>query len=179
MLARAQAVLEGEEFEAMLGGLSEDRRWAHGRDERHIPIVVSGLACQLPHPDFLALFDEAGFAVVADDLLLGLHGPEVAEKGDPYMALASAFVEGPPLATRHHGQRHRHDFVLRQISEGRASGVVFLVPKFCEPEWFDLRYLRAEVQARGIPHLVLDFDEDATGFGAVLTRLEAFAETLQ
>jgi bcr-type benzoyl-CoA reductase subunit C len=162
-------------LDAFLAELTSDARSRRSK----IPVVVSGLACQLPHPDFLALFDEAGFAVVGDDLLLGMcGGVAVATGGDPYLALARAFTQGPPLATRHHDTIHRHEFILDQWQRGAARGVVFLVPKFCEPEWFDLRYLKAEMEKRGIPNLVLDFDEDPTGFGPVLTRLEAFAEIL-
>lgn len=181
-VVRASVLLDPARYLALLGAALHECETQPPapapRGAGRIPVVVTGLACQLPHPQFLALFDEAGLAVVADDLLLGLRGAAVAPGGDPYDALARAFVAGPPLATRHHGGSARHEFVLQQCSERRARGIVFLVPKFCEPEWFDLRYLRDAAAARGIAHLALDFDEDASGFGAALTRLEAFAETL-
>ena len=53
-----------------------------------------------------------------------------------------------------------------------------MIPKFCEAEWFDLRYLRQELAQRSIPSIAIDFEEDPGGTGPVQTRLEAFAETL-
>lgn len=144
-----------------------------------VPVVVTGLACQLPHADFLALFETTGLRVLEDDLFLGVRAaPAVISDGDPYMNLAQGFVKSKPMATRHHGLIKRHELLLERIRHVKAKGVIFLVPKFCEPEWFDLRYLQAETKKASIPSLVIDFEEGPGISGQVQTRLEAFAETL-
>jgi benzoyl-CoA reductase/2-hydroxyglutaryl-CoA dehydratase subunit BcrC/BadD/HgdB len=53
-----------------------------------------------------------------------------------------------------------------------------MVPKFCEPEWFDLRYLQQETRQAQIKSIVIDFEEGLGATGPVQTRLAAFAETL-
>lgn len=144
-----------------------------------VPIVVTGLSCQLPHTEFLRLFDSAGLKVVDDDLFFGMRAcGQVASDGDPYEALARGYAASAPMATRYHSQRKRHELLLSQIQHGGAKGVVFLIPKFCEPEWFDLRYLKQEMDERSIPNLSIDFEEDLGITGPAQTRLEAFAETL-
>lgn len=144
-----------------------------------VPIVVTGLPCQLPHTNILELFEPSGLRVVNDDLFLGMRAcGDISLAGDPYENIARAFVASQPLATRYHSGRPRHELVLDQVREGGAKGVVFMIPKFCEAEWFDLRYLKQELAQRNIPSIAIDFEENPGGTGPVQTRLEAFAETL-
>jgi len=146
---------------------------------RGLPVVVTGLPCQQPHASFLDVFESSGLRVVNDDLFLGMRAcGQIAMDGDPYANIARAFTESVALATRYHSQRPRHEFVLEQVRAAKAKGVVLLIPKFCEAEWFDLRYLKEQLAQQSIPCISLDFEEDPGSLGAVQTRLEAFAETL-
>ncbi len=161
-------------IEKLVHSVTGDKKPAEG-----VPVIVTGLACQLPHPDFLALFETAGLRVLEDDLFLGMRAaPAVTSDGDPYINLAQGFVRSKPMATRHHGLIKRHELLLERIRHVNAKAVIFLVPKFCEPEWFDLRVLQAQTKEALIPSLVIDFEEGPGTSGQVQTRLEAFAETL-
>jgi len=163
-----------EEFLASTAGDAQSGLRASG-----VPIVVTGLACQLPHANFLALFESSGLRVVNDDLFFGMRAcGQIAVDGDPYLNIARGFADSPAMATRYHSRKLRHELVLDEMQAGGAKGVVFLIPKFCEPEWFDLRYLRHEMEQRKIPNIAIDFEEDPGMIGPAQTRLEAFAETL-
>lgn len=178
---KAGTVMDPREYADLLERFLASCAGAEGGRERAkgIPVVLTGLACQLPHVDLLALFESSGMRVVNDDLFLGMRGcGQVSVEGDPYLALARGFVDSVAMATRHHAGKHRHELVLDQVRDAGAKGVVCLVPKFCEPEWFDLRYLRKELDQRTIPNIAIDFEEDPGMTGPVQTRLEAFAEVL-
>lgn len=145
---------------------------------RGVPIVVSGLSCQLPHPELLRCFDDAGLRVVADDLFLGIRGSApVSSLGNPYTNIARSYCRSAPMAVRHATHAMRHERIFDQINQNKAKGIVFMVPKFCEPEWFDLRYLREEMEQRNVRHIVIDFEEGDGATGQLQTRLAAFAET--
>jgi bcr-type benzoyl-CoA reductase subunit C len=178
MILRAGTILHAEEYcplveEAIADGTPEAA-------PRGIPVVVSGLSCQLPHPQVMECFEEVGLRVVEDDLFLGLRGGAlVPDDGDAYAAIAGAYCDSAPMAIRHAEGEQRHERLLDQIDRTGAKGIVYMVPKFCEPEWFDLRYLREETNRRGIPSIVIDFEEGHGATGPVQTRLAAFAETLE
>jgi bcr-type benzoyl-CoA reductase subunit C len=178
-IIKAGTVMDAGEYAVLL----EEFLASAGTSQRNppptIPVVITGLACQLPHVNLLEVFESSGLRVVNDDLFFGMRAcGQIAAEGDPYMNLAQGFADSAPLATRYHSRKKRHELVLDQVRSGRAKGVVSLIPKFCEPEWFDLRYLRQELGQRSIQHISIDFEEDPGMIGAVQTRLEAFAETL-
>lgn len=144
-----------------------------------VPVVVSGLSCQLPHPALLRCFEEAGLRVVDDDLLLGLRGSaEVDADGNPYAQIARAYCRSAPMAIRHVTHAARHERLLVQVRRHQARGIVYMVPKFCEPEEFDLRHLQQETGQAQLKSVVIDFEEGPGATGPVQTRLAAFAETL-
>lgn len=178
-IVKAATVMDPEEYVGLLEGFLAAAEAPPQRRSRAVPVVATGLACQLPHADFLGVFESAGLRVVNDDLLFGMRAcGQIAVDGDPYMNIARALADSKPLATRFHSRRLRHELVLEQVRTGKAKAAVFLVPKFCEPEWFDLRYLKKELADRDIPNITIDFEEDPGMLGAVQTRLEAFAESL-
>ncbi len=178
-IIKAGTVMDAGEYAALLEKFLAGAGASQSNPAPAIPVVVTGLACQLPHVNFLNVFDSSGLRVVNDDLFFGMRAcGQIATEGDPYLNLAKGFADSAPLATRYHSRKQRHELVLDQVRSGRAKGVVSLVPKFCEPEWFDLRYLRQELGQQSIQHISIDFEEDPGMIGAVQTRLEAFAETL-
>lgn len=177
-ILRAATVLHADEYCALVDRVIVDSESA-GDGPCGIPVVVSGLSCQLPHPEMMRCFDEAGLWVVEDDLFIGLRGtPPVATSGDPYANIAQSYCRSAPMAIRHAEHVKRHAWIADQLSRSRAKGVVLMVPKFCEPEWFDVRYLQQEMRQRHVPSIVIDFEEGLGATGPLQTRLSAFAETI-
>ena len=56
---------------------------------------------------------------------------------------------------------------------------MILVTKFCEPEFFDYPQLKEDLEAQGVPSVLLETELGMTAAGSVRTRLEAFVETLK
>lgn len=145
-----------------------------------VPVAVVGLSCQLPHPSLMAKIEELGARIVDDDIMLGRRGIGlVEEEGDPYLNLARAFVKSAPLATRHSDTVKRHQYILNRVRMSGARGVIFMIPKFCEPELFDYRYLKAEFEQAEVPAIYTDFEEDASAAEGLQNRVAAFVEMLQ
>lgn len=144
-----------------------------------IKIMVVGSSCQIPHVNLLDKVERLGAKVVWDDLLHGLRGIEVKEGDSPYERLAQAYVDSEPMAYRHSPNKKRHEFLLEEYKRVNTNGVVFIIPKFCEPELFDYAYLKKEFEKAGIRHLYTDFEEEATVAEGFETRLQAFVEMLE
>lgn len=133
----------------------------------------------LDEPRVLNLIDDLGAQVVGDDLCSGsrhFHG-QVGLDGDPLANLADYFLRRPPCPTKFHPDHHADHYLVEQIRQARAQGVVFAIEKFCEPHAFDYALIRPPLDEAGVPHLLLEM-EQIPSLEALRTRLQAFVEML-
>jgi benzoyl-CoA reductase/2-hydroxyglutaryl-CoA dehydratase subunit BcrC/BadD/HgdB len=145
--------------------------------QRGLPLLVTGYV-----PEPMSLLDclaEVGAFIAADDwAATGRRAPPRPEPlpGDPFQALVEKAFAGAPCTTRGASRARRlaHLDALRERSG--ALGVLAHVPKFCEPELFDLPALRRHLGERDVPLLVLETELEAELPAQARTRLEAFAE---
>jgi len=175
-ILRRVEYLHPDDFHPLLtnflqSGRTETERQGHG-------VLLSGV---LPNPpEGLDHFDAIGVRVVDDDLLSCsrrfLSGP--VSNSDPYEAMAETYFSLPPCSTRGSAIEERLNHILKKIRSSRADGVIFLIVKFCEPEFFDVPILADSLKKEGIPVLVLENEINQALSGQIVTRIEAFAEML-
>lgn len=155
------------------------RRERGGRRPAGVPLVLSGV---LPTPkDLLRCMDERGLVVAEDDFLgLGRRFPRKvpALPADPLEAAAERLLALPPCPTQGASVASRLTFLEELARRSSARAVVFFTLKFCEPELFDLPFLVEGLRERGLPALVLETEPGEETPAALLTRLEAFVESL-
>lgn len=156
-------------------------------DGGRIPVVTSGILCD--HPRILALLDELGFFVTADDVAaesrsFAADAPE--GEGGGCAALAGQFAQldrdpllwsgGTPGGFRP-GDREVHLASLARRSGAKA--VVILVQQFCDPEELLSPGAKAAVEAAGIPCLLLPVDQQVADPGQAATLLETLRDLLE
>jgi len=88
------------------------------------------------------------------------------------MALSRAYLRKPPCARMSDGRRRQY---LEASMQG-VQGVIYYVPKFCDPYLYELPSLRGLCEEKGIPLLVLEGDYTGRVTGGMRTRVEAFLE---
>ena len=141
-------------------------------------IVLSGI---LPNPvEILSLLDKHNVKVAADDLLNNqrrFYLPQ-SKFSNPMAALTSAYLQRPPCSTIGSPISERLNHLLNLANGSNAKGIVFLIPKFCEPELFDLPQLKQGLQKAEISALVIETELNCGLTGQLTTRLEAFIEML-
>lgn len=147
------------------------------RSARPALIVVGAV---LDDPTILQLIDELAARVAADDLCTGSRqfDTEVDEFAEPYAALAERFLRRAPCPVKHAAAQPRAQRLLKLCHDKGARGVVFILPKFCEPHAFDYVPLARTLEAAGVPHLLIETDV-STPMGQLRTRLQAFIEMLE
>lgn len=173
-LARSREYLPAEEFEPLCREALE----GPGEDDASGPrLLLSGL---VPEPTtLLEVLDEAGVMVAADDMAcLGRRLYPAGAGDEPYSRLAGSLLGGPPDATLGHPVSQRVEHLLDLCQRSGAAGVVHYEIKFCEPEQFYLPQLDAGLQEAGIRTIDLEVDLADPLPDQVVTRLEAFVETL-
>jgi bcr-type benzoyl-CoA reductase subunit C len=127
------------------------------------------------------VLEEIGVWVVGDDLGLGslYYSLKIPETGSSRIDLAEGYLRYPPCSTQYPSSPGRAAALIDRVRETRAEGVLILATKFCEPEFFDHPQLKEDLEAEGVPSVLLETELGMTAPGAVRTRVEAFVETLR
>ncbi|MBC7335747.1 MAG: 2-hydroxyacyl-CoA dehydratase [Clostridia bacterium] len=144
-------------------------------------ILLSGSI--LP-PGLVAMLEECGATVVADDLCCGARylgacrEEEVAAAdADPFTYLAALYLNRTPCPRMREAE-DRWEHLVRMVREYRTDGVVFYSLKFCDFHHYAFPRLRQRLQQSGIPVLRLETEYTPQMSGQWRTRVEAFLESL-
>lgn len=181
LLVRAGAYLPVAEHNRLLSEALDELPGRPAKPRDSVRVVVEGAFCEQPPLDLIRLMEEAGCYVVDDDFGLGRRWFEadVPESGDPVRALAESYLNRSVYSSvRHDARRPRVEGLAEKVRRTRADAVIFLIAKFCEPAYFDYVLFKREMEARGIPHLLLEFEEKLFTFDRVRTEVETFVESL-
>ena len=144
-----------------------------------VPVYLSG---NMAHSEsYFSLIEEAGAMVVRDDLCSGARTLRlmVPEDVDPIEGLTQRYFTSFFCPTKHKGSRAHEETLLHEVQESGARGVIFLLYKYCEAHYFDYPDLKAALESKGIPCLLLDVEDPSQSLGQLKIRLQAFVEMLQ
>ncbi|MBI3664395.1 MAG: 2-hydroxyacyl-CoA dehydratase [Acidobacteria bacterium] len=174
-------VLSREEHNALL-----ERALALGeaslRPKRDaVRVVLRGAFCEQPPLELLEVLEDAGCAVVDDDLQIGSRFflEPVAETGDPLNALVEAYLHGTVLTpVNNPGKRSRNDDLLDRCKKKGIQGIIFASPKFCEPALYDAVLLRRAAERSSLPTLEFEYEEKMSVFESVRMQAETFVESI-
>jgi benzoyl-CoA reductase subunit C len=180
-MAAAGNVMSREEHSALLERalLLGETRTRPQRDA--VRVVLRGAFCEQPPLELLEVLEEAGCAVVDDDLQVGgrFFLGHVAETGDPLDALVEAYLHGTVLTpVNNPGKRSRNDDLLDRCKKKGIQGVIFASPKFCEPALYDAVLLRRAAERAGLPTLEFEYEEKMSVFESVRMQAETFVESI-
>ena len=156
-----------------------DALLAEEREEtiQRTPVVLSGI---VPEPmDLLDAIENAGGMVVADDCCCTGRRlyPEGTSK-DPFERMSQSLRGGPPDSTRGSPIEERIRHLVKLAGDFRARGVIFYNLKFCEPEQFYMPAIRKGLEHSGIRSVEAEGDLGERLPDQIVTRIEAFLETL-
>lgn len=130
----------------------------------------------------IGIIEGAGADVVWDDLCTGTRyiGPLVDEKKAPLDAIFEQYLARTYCPCKGQLQR-RIDYLLNQVKEYNAQGVIALHQKFCDPHLWDIKYVREEMEKAGIPVVEIEFEQyagDKSAAGAMQTRIQSLIEMI-
>jgi len=166
-----------ELLDEALDGLS--RREVKLKDR--IRVVLEGSFCEQPPLELIQALEEAGCDILDDDFLLGHRWflDDVPAGGDPLLSLARAYIDGSAgSAVKHDLRRTKAAPLLDKVKRSGAQAVVVLAAKFCEPALFDYALYRRDLEAAGIPHIFLEFEEKMWIFDKIRSEIETFVESM-
>lgn len=133
----------------------------------------------LDDPTLLDVLDELGAQVTDDDLCTGTRSFATVETEAeaPLEAVADRLLKRLPCPVKYQPQMPRGPRLQQRVQETRTDGVIFVLPKFCDPHAFDYVLVKADLEAAGVPFLHLE-TEQTPAAGQIRTRVQAFLEML-
>lgn len=149
---------------------------ACGQDPHRV--YVSG--SELHDPQILEVIEEAGTAVVGDDLCTGSRSffDLVEPSGDPLEALARRYIERSPCPSRL-PVRRRLQFILDGVRACKAQAVVFVIQKFCDPHLAEQPLLAEWLKEAGIPTMMIETEHRiGPGREQIRTRVQSLLEMI-
>jgi bcr-type benzoyl-CoA reductase subunit C len=179
-LIKAAMIMERNDYLKILQGAVKELQKSSDqvKQTKAKRLILSGGICS--HPDIYSVIEDAGGVVVGDDLCTGSRyfAGIIDETGDPITALAQRYWERPICPAKHQDKNARAKSLIKIAQDGKAAGVIFMLLKFCDPHAFDYPYLKEALDKAGIPHLLLEVEDQPPAQGQLKTRIEAFMETL-
>jgi benzoyl-CoA reductase subunit C len=180
-LARLATLTDPAESEPLIALSIATARARESRPKDRVRVVLVGSFCEQPPLELIAAIEESGCYILEDDFMLGwrLFKRDIALEGDPFRALALAYLDGSVhLSTKHDLRQPRATSLIASAREHRANAVIFLGAKFCEPGLFDYALYRKALEHEGIPHLFLEFEEKMWMYDKIRTEVETFVESM-
>jgi bcr-type benzoyl-CoA reductase subunit C len=166
-------------YHAMLEELLGQLEKIEGNDRTGPRLLLSGMV--FDPLEIYKIFDESGACIVDDDFANGWRtvSKEELKTGNLVKGIADYLFTPAPCCCIYNPDNDRHSYLMHQVKESGADGVLFWYIKFCEPDAFDRPQLMEQFKDEGIPVAFVDLELTMTNFDAVRTRIGAFCEILE
>ncbi|MHC5012329.1 MAG: 2-hydroxyacyl-CoA dehydratase, partial [Planctomycetota bacterium] len=144
-------------------------------------VVVVGSFCEQPPLNLLRTIERAGCYIVDDDLVFGtrLIRGDVATAGDPIENIVDAFINRSCEAAFLYCESNKGQELVERVEAGKAEGVLFCAPSFCDPALLDQPMLVKAVERKGIPHTSFKYAENTGQFQVIREQAGTFADSIK
>ncbi len=183
LLLRAGMVLPVEEHSQLL----RDYVAAAGREERprrdNCRVVINGVFCEQPPLGLIKSLEMAGCYVVDDDFLLVTRWllDDVPTTGEPMENLSKAFLHhsAATSAKFEPDKADKGKFLIEQVRNSGAEGVIFAAPSFCDPALLDRPMLQEALNRDDIPFTAFKYAENTGQLQAIREQAGTFADSIK
>ncbi len=132
-------------------------------------------------PWLLDVIESCGGIVVCEDLCTRYrYFSGLAREGsDPISAIAERYIKFKAPSATFVSQDERAEYLLDLIKEFKIGGVIYHILKFDDPYLFEFPDIKETLSGCGIPVLRIETEHNTTAVGQIMTRIQAFMETLK
>lgn len=183
LLLRAGMVLPVEAHTALVREyLAAAEKLARPRRD-NARVVINGSFCEQPPLALIKSIEMAGCYIVDDDFMLVTRWllDDVPTDGDPLAELSKAFLHrSASTAAKYDATREQKGvFLMQQVQDRGAEGVVFAAPSFCDPALLERPMLQDVLSKHGIPHSAFKYAENTGQMAPIREQAGTFADSIK
>ena len=146
-------------------------------------VVINGSFCEQPPLALIKSIEMSGCYVVDDDFMLVNRWllDEVPADGEPLRELSKAFLHrSASTAAKYDATREEKGvFLMKQVKNGGAEGVIFAAPSFCDPALLERPMLQDVLSKHGIPHTAFKYAENTGQMAPIREQAGTFADSIK
>ena len=181
-IVRAGAVLSVDDHTRLIRDYLDAAREEPFPEQDRIRVYLVGAFCEQPPLGLIRTLEQAGCALVGDDLILGMRfirGPIDAD-GDPVQSLVDAYLKQARWSSAvYDGDRPREDRMMEDVRESRADGVIFCCPSFCDPALLDRPMLQKRLDEEKVPYASFQYAENTGQFQVIREQAGTFSDSIK
>lgn len=183
LVLRAGCVLPPEEHTALVRSYLAAARQETRPRRDNARVVLTGSFCEQPPLGLIKSIEMAGCYVVDDDfqLIQSWLLDEVPVDGDPLEELSKAFLHRSTSTSSKYDARKedKGKFLLKQIRDRGAEGVVFAAPSFCDPALLERPMLQEILASHKIPYTAFKYAENTGQMAPIREQAGTFADSIK
>jgi benzoyl-CoA reductase subunit C len=183
LVTRAGMVLPPEEHTRLVRDYiaAADAETRPKRDNARI--ALTGSFCEQPPLALIKSIEMSGCYIVDDDFMLVMRWimGDVPETGDPLDALSKAFLhQSVSTASKWEDKREeKGQYLLKQVKNTAAEGVIFAAPSFCDPALLDRPMLLDVLGKHKVPYTAFKYAENTGQMAPIREQAGTFADSIK
>ncbi|MEN6615072.1 MAG: 2-hydroxyacyl-CoA dehydratase family protein [Syntrophorhabdus sp.] len=176
-LMKLSQQVDKAEFNKTLKSIKDNLKPKKGKG--YTDVILVGITCD--PPEIFEIFDDLKVNIVGDTLVTGTRYLQGAAtiNGSPIDALADRHFHRGFFSPIHDNVYKNFEEVKKLYYDTKAKAIIYVHIEFCESQEYDMPDLKAMIKKEGIPMHVLDTEYQTTSLSHVLTRTQAFFESLK
>lgn len=183
LLMRAGLVLPVEEHNQMLEDYLAAAATVEAIKRDNCRVVINGSFCEQPPLNLIKSIELSGCYIVDDDYIL-VHRwllNEVPTTGDPMESLSRAFLhESASTAAKYDTcEKEKGMFLLKQVKNNAAEGVIFAAPSFCDPALLERPMLADRCSEHNVPYISFKYAENSGQMQPIREQAGTFADSIK
>jgi benzoyl-CoA reductase subunit C len=146
-------------------------------------VVLTGMFCEQPPLNLLKSLELSGCFIVNDDFVLVSRWltQDVPTDGDPVHNLSQAFLHHSmsTAAKYEPNEAEKGQFLVRQVREGNAEGVIFASTSFCDPALLDRPMMQNVLRKADIPFIAFKYAENSGQMQPIREQAGTFVDSIK
>ena len=146
-------------------------------------VVINGTFCEQPPLALIKSIEMSGCYVVDDDFMLVGRWllDDVPTDGRPLEELSKAFLHrSATTAAKYDDKREQKgQFLLKQVKNFGAEGVIFAAPSFCDPALLERPMLQDVLSKHDVPHTAFKYAENTGQMAPIREQAGTFADSIK
>jgi benzoyl-CoA reductase subunit C len=146
-------------------------------------VILQGSFCEQPPLNLVKSIELSGCYIVNDDYMLVSRWllEDVPTDGDPIANLAESFINhSTETAAKYEPEGARKGkYLIDDVKDRAAEGVIFAAPSFCDPALLDRPMLANALSREKIPYISFKYAENSGQMQPIREQAGTFADTIK